>query len=569
MDRTKKEFKAVSMKIAVPLWTAAFLLLIFGLFRISYLWSGDSDNAFLAITGNAVLHGNILLHGYYLSSLVTYFPFDIYLNAVFVKIFGFNMSVIHLAPMAIFMAFLITSIFLVRNTGDAESDKKFFSVRVFMIAVFFAMPGRAFAFWILQELHLSSVVMSMLTFMLLEKTAGGIRGGTSFKTFFLVFPVLILFLMPLFIMNSGLFIIICILPVLSASLLYIFLIYKKYEALGARGAGSKIFAESKPYLLLISLTVLSAAIEKIILIEIRKWGGFIAVPSGLPIAFVSMSNLPHNFYLFFNGILKILGVYFFGKNLFSVASLFAILKMSGILVFIYGIVSGLKKIKNPEPEDFIDLMLLSGVLFLVIAFLFSQMAVSKASARYLIPVVIFGFLLAFRNIENIKFIRRNFMNLKLKIAAAFIFIVYAASFTVNAGAVAPNSPFVPLSRWLEKHKLTYGYAPYMDAGIITLTSKGRVKVRQVRTNFYMKILPYDWVSKENWYKKKAFFIIYSKNFIYDYVDMKSAVKTFGKPSEVYTEDFQGTIGRAYGRPDGRYTMPPYVILVYKKGIKLK
>ena len=65
---------------------AVFGLWLIALFHISNLWRGDSDNAFPIIAGNAILRGNFLLKGYYLSSLVTYFPVDLYLNALFIRI---------------------------------------------------------------------------------------------------------------------------------------------------------------------------------------------------------------------------------------------------------------------------------------------------------------------------------------------------------------------------------------------------------------------------------------------------------------------------------------------------
>jgi hypothetical protein len=205
-------------------------------------------------------------------------------------------------------------------------------------------------------------------------------------------------------------------------------------------------------------------------------------------------------------------------------------------------------------------------MFLTAAFLLSDIALSKASARYLTPAAVYGLILALRNIPGA--VSKYYERISFKIIGAIIIVVYASSFIYAALTPIPKSQFRPLAYWLEKHDLKYGYGSYFDSGIITLMSDNKIKVRQVVSGMNGKIVQYKWVSNKNWYKKNAVFVIYSEHFIYGGINKYSVISTFGKPSKVYVEDFQGTIGRAYGRPDGKYTMPPYVIMVYKNGIRI-
>jgi hypothetical protein len=218
-------------------------------------------------------------------------------------------------------------------------------------------------------------------------------------------------------------------------------------------------------------------------------------------------------------------------------------------------------------NDFVDFTLLSGTLFLTLAFLLSDIAISKASARYLTPVIVYGLILAFRNIPEVIYKSKYYDRISFKIIGAVIIIVYASSFIYAALTPIPKSPERALGKWLLKRHLTYGYGSYFDSQVITLMTDGKARVRPVFAPSG-RLIQYKWLSRRGWYRKKGFFVLYSKNFIYGSVNKESIIDTFGKPSAVYTEDFQGTIGRAYGRTDGKYTMPPYVIMVYKDGIRI-
>ena len=104
----------------------------------------------------------------------------------------------------------------------------------------------------------------------------------------------------------------------------------------------------------------------------------------------------------------------------------------------------------------------------------------------------------------------------------------------------------------------------------TLYPRGKIKVRQINASNYGKLVPYNWLSKNSWYKEKGVFVIYSKYKMYGGVDKSSIIKTFGKPSKIYTEYFQGVFNKVYGSygTAAKNIMPPFIIkiYVYNKGI---
>ncbi len=553
---------------------AVFGLWLIALFHISNLWRGDSDNAFPIIAGNAILRGNSLLKGYYLSSLVTYYPVDLYLNAAFIKILGFRTVLIHIVPIFIFLTLIAVAMIYVNDAYDRKHEGLSLKIGIIMLFVFLALPVGAFAFFTFQELHGSTIVLSLIAVLLLNKFIKEKAGGYIYL--FLGFAVLAITLT-----NDNLALVIAVIPLLAALAVFYYTDFKSRTALNyiSNTGKTKSGIKKSAYLFTLLAVILSAASKKIIIAAIRELGGFRLAPIGLPIAFVRLKYLPKNIYFFISGLLRLFDANFFGKYLFSKFTFIILAKFvivgSVLICTAYAITVKFKKrlketnTNKDKPENnfinFIDLTLLFGIMFLTAAFLLSNIALSKASARYLTPAAVYGLILAFRNIPGA--VSKYYERISFKIIGAIIIVVYTSSFIYAALTPIPKSPFRPLGNWLLRHKLTYGYGSYWDLGIITLMTKGKVNVRQVYAP-YNKIIQYKWLSKTDWYKKKGFFVIYTKNFIYGNVNRESIINTFGKPSKVYTEDFQGTIGKVYGGRAGKNSMPPYVIMVYKNGIRI-
>jgi hypothetical protein len=549
----KKTLKLILVSVLAIIVTGLWLT---ALFHISNLWRGDSDNAFLAIAGNSILKGNFLLHGYYLPSLDPYYPVDLYLNALAVKILGFRPILIHIIPVFIFLVLIAIAIIYVKDANGNRSKENNLPLKIgiFMVFVFLSMSVKSFAFFMLQEMHGSAIVLSLISILLFNRFLRKASGG--FLDLFFGFSVLTVALI-----NDNLAIIICAVPILTILALFFYTDFK---------SGTK-----KSRYLTAAFTVIAAVIfQKIILYAIRVSGGF-KLAAGLQVAFIRLKYLPKNIYFYFEGLLRLHDANFFGKELLSgftfiIMAKFVIIGilLTYIAVKITGRIERRLKDKDANENnfnDFVDFTLLSGTVFLTCAFLLSDIAIDKASARYLTPIVVYGLILAFRNIPGM--ISKYYDRLAFKIISAVIITIYASSFIYASLTPIPKSPERALGKWLLKRHLTYGYGSYWDSHVITLMTDGRVKVRPVFAPFG-RLMQYKWLSKRGWYRKKGFFVIYSKNFIYGGVGKDSVIETFGKPSAVYTEDFQGTIGRAYGLSAGKNSTPPYVIMVYKGGIRI-
>ncbi len=481
-----------------------------------------------------------------------------FVNAVFVKLLGFRPLIMHAVPVFLYAVFILTAYFYIPREKDEVNGNAglIFKTGLFLFIIFLVFPSRGLAFWALQEgTHLSAVIVSLLVFLLINKF---LKTASRLSYLFLAAAFIVL---TAGFANDNVNVVICGVPLVVLSIVFIVKEISKIEK-----SRNYNYHNIRRYMFIILSVMAAYLLKELIFFAIKSAGGFTTVPSGLAIAFIRLKFFPKNFYFYVNGMLNLLGIKVFGRYLFSLKTIIEIFKITGLIILIYGIKSAVKKAKKLNEEYFLDLLLLGGMLFMSLGFLMSQIPVNKASSRYLTPVAVFGFIIAVR---NFRYVINGFMKNKtvkpllLKISAAFVFTIYAASFTLNSLAVIPKSPVRPLGKWLISHNLTYGYGSYWDSSIITLETRNKVKVRQLieRSN---GIVPYRWLCNKNWYKKKGFFVIYTEHFIW--FNRQSVIKAFGKPSKIYIEDFQGTLGKAYGRSSGSGTLAPYVIMVYKNGI---
>lgn len=521
---------------------AVFSLWLTAIFHISSLCKGNSDGAFLVIAGNSVLKGNFLLRGYHLSLLDPFFPFDIYLNALFIKIFGFRPALSHIVPVFIFLILIAVSLLYVIEANKGRALK----IGILMLFVFLALPVGDFAVWGLLEYHLSTVVLSLAAIFLINM---------FLKRHNYIYLICGFLILAVSLINDNLTMIISVIPLIAA--LFVFYKYKN-------GLKNK---DSLFVIIAIIAVISSIPFKELMLSLITAAGGFKLV-SGISPRFILLKYFQRNLYLFFSDILYLFDINFFGKKLYDVFTWINIAKLAGLGAVIYAAGIVVKKLKTAENSDFIDITLLFGIVVLVLAFLMSDLAANRASARYLIPAVVYGFILSSRNIPAIA--SKYYSSISFKLICAVIIIAYTVSFEYAAFTPIPVSPYRTLGNWFLKHNFTYGYGSYWDSGIVTLMTRGKIKVRQINASNYGKLVPYNWLSKNSWYKEKGVFVIYSKYKMYGGVDKSSIIKTFGKPSKIYTEYFQGVFNKVYGSygTAAKNIMPPFIIkiYVYNKGI---
>ena len=136
---------------------------------------------------------------------------------------------------------------------------------------------------------------------------------------------------------------------------------------------------------------------------------------------------------------------------------------------------------------------------------------------------------------------------------------YAAGALVLAGYLAGlgyelTQPAVPpensaLAPWLTAHHLTYGLAGYWQASSVTVEGDGRVAIRALAVR---SMRPYLWLAKTSWYDSashRATFVV---------IDTQTPTFAAWLP--------RATVERYFGPPVRTYRTGPYTILVWDKNL---
>jgi hypothetical protein len=201
---------------------------------------------------------------------------------------------------------------------------------------------------------------------------------------------------------------------------------------------------------------------------------------------------------------------------------------------------------RPRDGDYLDLLLLSAFVFTIAAMVSSSVTFDIYSRRYMIPSVIYGTALLARNVPSGPVLRGY-------LAAA---AVGSAVFTAAALAHTPRAPVfvVPqqaaLIARLEALGVDEGFGPYWDSSIVTVVTRGRVRILAVQPSG-AEVRPYLWFMPRQAYaaaaaKRDGRFVV---------------IVTPGTDPSLFTEaQALGT----FGRPVSRETVGDYVLDVFDR-----
>ena len=99
-----------------------------------------------------------------------------------------------------------------------------------------------------------------------------------------------------------------------------------------------------------------------------------------------------------------------------------------------------------------------------------------------------------------------------------------------------ESPFAGLGNWLEQHGLHHGYGPYWDADIVTVETRGKVKMRAI-SFAGGRAAPLNWLSSPKWYSEpgegRTFLAWDDAAAKLEGLNLADAVANWGNPDETY------------------------------------
>jgi hypothetical protein len=494
-------------------WLAAlaWLLIAAALFvcylHISRTEPVNSDGAANALQAWDMLHGNLLLRGWWLSD-VSFYTTELPEYMLVELVRGLNADVVHVAAALTYTLLVLLAAALAkgRATGH-EAVVRMLLAGGIMVA---PQPGAAAGILLLSPDHVGSNVPVLLIWLLLDRAP---------RRWWV--PVLAGVLMTWALIGDGIVMYTGFLP------LTIVCAIRTYRAVVVRrepGTGHRY------ELGLILAALVAAELSTRLLTAIHSIGGFAIWPV-IPLLTVS-AQMPRHLGYTAHGLVVLFGADFFGRKV-SFTTMLILLHLIGLALAGWGVCAGVRRFFRDS--DLVDQVLVAGVLIGLTAYVLGRRVVNINSTREFAEVLPFAAVLAGRLLAP------RLMRARLVPALA----VVLAGYLVGLGQAAAAAPVPPMNQqlgdWLAGHGLRYGMSTYWQSSVVTLTTGEHVMVVPVATATKTPgsmVRRDEWESTENWYDPRlhyADFIVQlvKPNGLPAFLPLASVENTFGKPAQVY------------------------------------
>ncbi len=502
----------------------AFPALCFSLYQVSiHVVVANSDSASVALVGQSMAKGDVLLHGWALS-LDSFWTIDSPVYGAAYLFNGLRPSLLYAVPA--FIAAIVVLIGVLLAGQDASGGARL--AGSFTVLALLAFPSRALATFFLQgPLHVGTALLALLAFWALRRG----RFGWGFVVAVAALTAGMLGDLQTVAYGTG--------PILLGGIC---------GMLRRRTWRAGVVA--------LSAAATATALAELVRRIVDTVGTFSIGPAN-PIA--SFHQMATNLGLLFSYGSELLGVKstLFGTGgvprwILAVHVLGAAVVVTSVAAALarlaWGVVLGGPRagttMDRPESGDAgwwqpsswrLDDMLVIACLASVGTFVVLTTATSQAFARYLTGSVIFGAVLAGREVARwwsrttIEHFRRGAVVVGL---VATLALMAGDGYMVSAPR--PSQPDASLATWLSAHHLTHGVGDYWSASITTVQSRGLVTVRPVQATAGNVLVPYPRESETSWYVEQQFqFLVFNASSIWISVDSSSAAATWGTPAHTY------------------------------------
>ncbi|MGO8951140.1 MAG: hypothetical protein ACLQUY_26500 [Ktedonobacterales bacterium] len=519
-------------KLEAFIWLLGFLVLFAG-----YLYGGqrvgaNSDDASIILEGQAMLHGNLLLHGWYLPSdnfLTTDMPLDA-LGSVFFT----AQQLLKITPALLYAATVLGATYLAsRRVSDPAS--RWLSAAACLALTAFPV-GLLFTIVMQSPMHIGTIVASLLAWLAYDHF---VKRPASYG--------------PL-----GLFVLVTTLAIIGdpmAELLIVMPVGIVSSAMLWRTRGRESTA----------LATLGAALLALLLgIGLRQalvTSGTFINPANLRLAslyhiWVHTQYLLVGIYLLFHiNLQPSVGLKLF--NIYTVPSIgfdqqvaFLVLNAGFLVVCTVGFIKLFRHSLIPtDMQHSLTNVLSWAIVSSIAAFLFTTFAVDIIGIRYLFPALVYAGILCYSALARI--IARAHL---ARVILAFLAVSGLTFGVLLAEAPGATVPQKPLITFLKSHHLTYGLGTYWAANITTLESDGQVRILPVLLQDG-HVLDFRWHAEASWFNNQQL----------------GAVRFVVVDGSVPMAPFQEALIKTFGPPDhtyhlGKYPNYSYVIFAWDHSI---
>jgi hypothetical protein len=529
-------------------WAAvvlAVVLLFVAYLQVSRTYPENSDESNTLLMAWDLLHGHVLLHGWYMSD-VSFYTTELPQYVLLERLFGLHTDTAHIgAAMTYTLVVLFAALLAAgRGTGRDAWPRMLLTTGI----IFAPQLGVAVFILVLSVGHIGTSVPLMLIWLVLDRC----------KPRWPV-PIVVGLLLTWVLVADPLVLLVGIIPLVAVCAVRVIgaLAAARRAALDGRAApGGRWLPAVWPArwyeLALAVAAILAEGLASLINRLLGASGGFILHPVGYKLA--PLHTWPKHAWVTGEGLLALFGAKPQGP---AIELAFAVLHLAGVALVAWAMCRVARHFFSRP--DLINQVLLVAMVVNVVAYVPSTLAdATDLNAREFAVVLPFGAVLAGRtlaatlrtrseaaNEENNAYRWHKWLTPALLVAWAG----YAAS--LGYAAAQPSAPAAnsQLAEFLAAHHLTSGIGGYWESSVVTVGSDGAVTIRAVLPG---TLQPDLWESKGSWYDprtNRATFLV---------TDSASGFFNHWQPNSAALA--------ALGAPAHTYHVGPYTVFVWNKNL---
>src|SRR5580704_2722764 len=514
---------------------AAFVLAAAALFavylRLSRTVPENSDEANLLLQASDLLHGNVLLHGWYKAD-VSFYTTELPQYVLLVILFGVHANTAHIAAAMTYTLAVVLAVLVARGGFTTRAAV----IRLLITAGIMMAPQLGIGVFalILTVGHIGTAVPVLLIWLLLDRaparwwvpvlTGLGLAWALIADELVLVIGVVPLAL-------------VCVLRVLEAAV---------REHSLCRGVAARTYELS-----LIAAAAAATGLAWVAARVLRALGGYILTP--VPFGF-TLHDLPANLHSLW-AVPQIFGADY--RGLAGGPYYTALLHM--VSLALVGLALLLLARRFFSAAALVDQVL--GVAIAGNIGLFVLTSAGSEGPHEIAVVAPFGAALAARMLAGPRAAGARAAGARATrpLARRARAVAYGAGVVVLVGYLGglahevtqPSSPpaFARVASWLQAHHLRYGLGGYWESSIVTVQTGGQVNVRAL---LKATLEPDLWLAKSAWYDpttQQANFVVLSST-----------------PGFENNWEPRALVSKYFGRPAHVYNFGPYTVLVWDRNI---
>ncbi|WP_212373120.1 hypothetical protein [Acetobacter persici] len=416
----------------------------------------NSDSVSAVLEARDILHGNVLLRGWDLST-EPYYVTEILPYVVAAGLAGWHLSFYYLVPAMLLAALVLLAFRLYQVLAPAGAW--------FWLVLVAAPTAFGVQVLLIPCIHIGAYIGVLACWLLIFAQKKQERSAVW-----------------------GVFVGLLVLCLASDDIIKYGFILPVLGALAVLSVQKRRLEQGRLLLCLLVSVVLANGLKTVL-----THNGAFHVPGLWTMAFAGQGRIGYNLSVLVSGVLHFFGAYFFEKEFSLHGSGSELFHLAVLLLALWGVVR-IARSKTILPDVF-DYAALFCIGLMVGAFTFSQLPIDDASTRYLVlPYVMMALLLARHTV--------------LPAGGRMVGLIGAAAYALLS-VPAPVVHFwqtnrnFPVNMELARLGLRQGFAPYWSAAVNTLPNP----VRIAPVDFSAEIRPFHFLSKRDWYTQGGTFFL--------------------------------------------------------------